>query len=545
MREDLPVEHLDQWVTIQAAQRPNAVAVVLGDERMTYGQLDAASNRLARCLIEGGCREGDRVGLLMPKSPTAIAAILAIYKAGAIYVPLDPAGPAKRLATILDSCEPRWIVAAGPVAGLLDELFQHGRLRDATRVGWLDGVAPLASRVRPEFSSGDLKAIPETAVDSPATQRSPAHILYTSGSTGTPKGVIITHRNVLHFVNWAVHYFDMRPGDRNSGHSPLTFDLSVFDIFGTFASGGELHLVPPELNVLPHRLADFIRTAGLAQWFSVPSLLNYMAKFNALRAHDFPALRRLLWCGEVFPTPALIYWMKRLPHVRFTNLYGPTETTIASSYYTFARCPDDETAAIPIGSACPGEQLIVLGGDLRPLAPGETGELYIRGVGLSPGYWRDPERTRMAFVHDPDGQDQADRLYRTGDLAKLGTDGLMYFLGRGDTQIKSRGYRIELGEIETAVRATEGVAECAVVAITTEGFEGAIICCAYVPLPGQDVPPVRLRKALGRVLPGYMLPFRWLSFAELPKNASGKIDRRRLKEAFQETFQEREAQAHR
>jgi acyl-coenzyme A synthetase/AMP-(fatty) acid ligase len=161
---------------------------------------------------------------------------------------------------------------------------------------------------------------------------------------------------------------------------------------------------------------------------------------------------------------------------------------------------------------------------------------------LSPGYWRDPERTQAVFITNPHHPDPGDRLYKTGDLARVGQDGNVDFLGRADSQIKSRGYRIELGEIESAVRALDGVAECAVVAITTEGFEGAMICCAYASAPGADVTPARLRAALGRVVPQYMLPFRWLAFDELPKNANGKIDRRRLTETFQAS-RDRKAQA--
>jgi non-ribosomal peptide synthetase component F len=325
----------------------------------------------------------------------------------------------------------------------------------------------------------------------------------------------------------------MDSSDRISAHPPLHFDVSFFDILGTAAVGGELNLVPRELNLLPNKLADFIRTSELTQWFSVPSILNYMAKFDVVRFNDFPKLKRLLWAGEVLPTPTLIYWMKRLPHVRFSNLYGPTETTIASSYYTVAKCPADPQEAIPIGTACEGEELLVLDGSLQPLPPGETGDLYIGGVGLAREYWHDAERTEAAFVRHP--QRPGERIYKTGDLASIRDDGLVYFLGRRDSQIKSRGYRIEIGEIEAALNAVAGIQECAVVALNTAGFEGAVICCAYVPKDGIDLPPAAIRRDLSRLVPSYMLPARWLGFDQFPQNASGKIDRRRLKELFEDS----------
>jgi acyl-coenzyme A synthetase/AMP-(fatty) acid ligase len=219
--------------------------------------------------------------------------------------------------------------------------------------------------------------------------------------------------------------------------------------------------------------------------------------------------------------------MRRLPLVQFTNLYGPTETTIASSYYTVPRCPNDEREPIPIGTACDGEELLVLDEQLRPVAPGETGDLYIRGAGLSPGYWRDPERSRSAFLQYPAGTGPHDRIYKTGDLARWGRDGLCHFLGRADAQIKSRGYRIELGEIEAALHSLAGLREGAVVAIQSEGFEGWLICCAYVPAPDRGASPENLRAGLAALLPGYMLPARWMRYEVLPKNANGKIDRTR------------------
>ena len=523
-------ERLQDWVTAQAASRPERSAVVHGAVRLTYGDVERLSSQLARTLREVGCRKGDRVAVLMPKSPMAIVSLLGIYKADAIYVPLDPASPPSRLAKVLASCDNRWLLAASVAPSELKPLFAGETGRADMALGWLGADEVDDAEWSPAFTLGDVTSMPSDLAPSENHADAAAHILFTSGSTGTPKGVVITHANVIAFVEWATRYFGMEASDRVSGHPPLHFDLSFFDVFGALAVGAELHLIPAELSLLPNKLADLIRNAALTQWFSVPSALTYMAHFDAVRPGDFPALRRVLWCGEVLPTPTLIHWMQRLPHVQFTNLYGPTEATIASSYHTVPVCPADPQAPVPIGRPCDGEELLVLDEGLRPVPPGETGDLYIAGVGVSPGYWRDAERTAAVFVARPDRP--SGRIYRTGDLARVGDDGLVYFLGRADSQIKSRGYRIELGEIEAALNAVAGVQESAVVALRTNGFEGTAICCAYVPAAGAAVTPASLRVALREQLPGYMLPARWLAFDQFPKNANGKIDRPRLKEVF-------------
>lgn len=525
---------LQQLVTKQAQQRPDQVAIVYQQERLTYGQLEEASNQLARLLKDTGCQKGDRVCFLIPKTPIAIITILGILKADCVYVPLDTSSPAPRLAKIIDACEPRWVLAGGPVTALLEELMAEEPRRKAAAIGWMEQDRAEGNNFKAQFSLEDLLSYSGAGLDYQNAVTDAAHILFTSGSTGVPKGVVITHDNVLHFINWAVKYFGTKPSDKISSHPPLHFDLSTFDIYGTLSSGAELHIVPTEMNLLPHKLAEFIRNSELTQWFSVPSVLNFMAKADVVKQDDFPALDRLLWCGEVFPTPPLIYWMQRLPRVKFTNLYGPTEATIASSYYTVPQCPDDERTQIPIGVACDGEELVVLDEELRPLPVGEIGDLYIAGVGLSPGYWLDREKTDSVFLRRPGSSDANDRIYKTGDLAKLGEDGLIYYLGRADSQIKSRGYRIELGEIETALNALNMTEESAIVAINTGGFEGVAICCAYVPLKDVDSSPTKIRAELSKVLPNYMMPARWMEFERLPKNANGKIDRKVLRERFQQ-----------
>ncbi len=525
---------LQEYVTKRAEKRPDAVAIVMRQERLSYQQIEETSNQLARMLGHIGCERGARVCFLMPKSPAAIISELGILKADCIYAPLDPSSPAPRLAKIVASCEPRCILAAGGVAKLLSDTLAEAELDIPPLIGWLDVEAPQADKLDIKFVCGDLASFSCAPLSYKNDRTDTAHILFTSGSTGAPKGVQITHGNALSFVEWAVRYFGTSAEDRISGHPPLHFDLSTFDIYATLGAGAQLHMVPAELNLFPNKIAEFIRQHELTQWFSVPSVLNYLTRQDVITQNDFPALKRLIWCGEVFPTPALRYWMRRAPHVTYTNLYGPTEATIASSYYTVPACPPTDDTPVPIGTPCDGEELLVLDDDLKPAPTGEIGDLFISGVGLSPGYWRDKQRTGEVFLPRPGGVGPDDRMYKTGDLAKFGEDGLVYFLGRADSQIKSRGYRIELGEIETALNALGLLQEGAIVSVNTDGFEGAIICCAYAPSPDVDSNPTALRQSLSKILPGYMLPSRWMRFERLPQNNNGKIDRRVLRERFQQ-----------
>jgi len=524
---------LQDGVTAQAQARPESTALVFKGTRLSYGALEAASNQLAHLLREAGCGRGDRVGLLLPKSPAAIVAMLGTLKAGAIYVPLDPAIPPARQARLLEVGDCRCVLAAGAGGAALRDALRNASLRAPPALGWLDDQAAPPPELAAAFTLRDLAACPSAAPRPAGAAGDVAHILFTSGSTGQPKGVMITHDGVAQLLRWALPHFGIDASDRISQHPPLRFDVSTFDIYGALWSGAELHLVPPELNLLPHKLAQLMREAQLTQWFSVPAALNLMAQFDAVGQDDFPALRRVLFAGEPLPTPTLIYWMQRLPHARFTNLYGPTETTIVSSHYTVPRCPEDPREPIPIGTACGGEELLVLDAQQCPAADGEIGELYIRGAGLSPGYWRDAEKTRAAFLPCPGSADPQARMYRTGDLARRGADGLLHYIGRADTQIKSRGYRIELGEIEAALQACSGLRESAVVAIPSGGFEGWLICCAYVPAAKDGATPESLRRSLAELLPTYMLPARWQALEALPKNDNGKIDRGPLRRAFQ------------
>jgi amino acid adenylation domain-containing protein len=520
---------LQDWLSQQAQRRPDSAALCWRGEEVTYGELEQLSNRLAWMLKAQGCTRGDRIGLLLPKSPLAIASMLGVLKADCSYTPIDTRNPPARIARVLGALECRCVLTVDSTRELLRESLRSvsADIR-APIVGLLEpGIDLIVHEVR--FGLDDVAGCPAESPGRHNTSRDTAHILFTSGSTGVPKGVVITHANVMDFVDWAVRHFGIGPADRLSGHSPLHFDLSTFDLYGTLAAGATLYPIPSESNLLPHKLAQLIYDEALTQWFSVPSILNHIAKLDLIRPGGFPSLRRVLWCGERFPTSGLMYWMRRLPSVEFTNLYGPTEATIASSYYRVPACPTDEREEIPIGQGCGGDQLLVLDASLRPVGPGEIGDLYIRGPGLSPGYWGDPVRTAAVFITDPSGEDPADRLYHTGDLARVDERGRVLLVGRDDTQVKIRGYRIELGEIETALDGIAELQESAVLAVASNGFEANRLCCAYVPRPGNEITPVILRQRLAESLPAYMLPSHWKQLNRLPLNQNGKTDRRALK----------------
>jgi amino acid adenylation domain-containing protein len=416
---------IQSYADAQASLQPAAKAVVMGNRQLTYFELFRWSNSLARALRSHGCRRGDRVGLLLSKTPLAIAGILGILKADCICLPLDVESPTPRLSRILDNAEPRLLLVDASGRRALHELRSHSMEIAAIKAASTEASITLPDRDSYVFCMDDIVQFPGDEVVYENGPDDPAYLLYTSGSTGVPKGVIVLHTSIAHFVDWAVSYFRPSPGDRISGHPPLHFDLSLFDIFGSFAVGAELHLVAPSLNLSAMKMAEFIRSSELAQWFSVPSVLNYMAKFDAVRPLGLPKLKRVLWCGEVLPTSTLRYWMERLPGAQFTNLYGPTEATIASSYYTVPVIPEPNES-IPIGRPCDGEFLLVLDETLQPVPPDTLGQLYIGGVGLSPGYWGDEHKSRAAFITSP----KADRrIYKTGDLAKISSNRPAVFRG--------------------------------------------------------------------------------------------------------------------
>lgn len=522
------------WARKQAEREPESIAVTLENRHITYGVLESESNRLACQLLKSGFTPGGRVGLLLDKTPETLIAMHGISKAGGIYVPLNINSPAERLTRILNSAEISFLMVDHASLSKYKRIIKKNEsFREIPWVWWSKDPRFTLYQPRPTFSYHDIEDQPDYPFQKIRDDDYPAQILFTSGSDGRPKGVVTTHHNIKSFIQWAVPYFEIQSGDRLSGYSSLFFDRSIFDIYGSMAAGAHLYLIPDRMNSLPGKLADFILENDLTQWFSVPSVMSSMARCDVVEKDDFPGLKRLIWSGAEFPVTALRYWMEKLPHVSFTNLYGRTEATIASSYYTIPEIPDSETE-IPIGTSCDGEKMLILNDEQNPVEEGETGDLYISGSGLSLGYWKDKKATAAAFTWRLNSKGRYEYIHKTGDKASREADGFIYYRGRSDNQIISRGYRIELGEVEAALGHINTLREYAVVPVRKEGFEGTAIGCAYVSSgPENGEMPLLLKQNLVKKVPGYMMPHYWASYDKLPRSKNGEIDRRILSKAFE------------
>lgn len=505
------VSHL---ITQSAVRSPDALAVVYEQQHYTYRALDEASNRFAHLLQRVGVVRGDRVGLYLEKSLEAVAALFGIMKLGAAYVPIDPAAPLPRVAYIVDNCRMKAVVSS------------------STNYAAFRAVWSLPSSIPPLIAVDDAAAYHAASAspvaDSGAIEQDLAYILYTSGSTGHPKGVMISHRAALTFIDWAGETFAVQPTDRVSNHAPFHFDLSTFDLFATIKAGGCVILVPPTLSIFPFNLAAFIAEQRISIWYSVPSALTRLVLYGNLPQFDFSHLRTILFAGEVFPIKYLRQLMAMIPHATYHNLYGPTETNVCT-WYTVPPLDPERTEPIPIGKGCANSEILILDERQQRVAPGEVGELCVRGPGLMRGYWGLPERTAQSLtpfvVVEHLG---AEALYHTGDLVHEAPDGNYTFVGRRDNQIKSRGYRIELGEIESELYSHPDIEEVAVIPIPDDEI-GNVIKAVIVLRHGRSVERGALEAFCAARLPKYMVPQQFEVRATLPKTSTGKIDKVQLR----------------
>ncbi len=508
---------------------PDRPALEIGDRSITYRELLDQARRVAAVLARVDSRT-PLTAVYAYRSETAFVGVLAALLRGHGYVPLNRTFPVVRTAKMLAKSECEAIVVDAESAVQLPEVLAGSARKyllilpdaviDADLRLALDGHDIVCADELPEAGIFEARA---------ATPGDVAYLLFTSGSTGDPKGVMVAHRNVVAFIDAVIDRYGLNEEDRLSQTFDMTFDLSVFDMFIAWERGACVCCPSAKALIHPGR---FIRDKKLTIWFSVPSTGVFMRRLGALKPGSYPDLRYSLFCGEPLPVEVARAWQSAAPNSAVENLYGPTEVTIACTVYRW----DDESSpgeslhgVVPIGEPLPGMSAMIAGVDLQSLPDEAEGELLMSGPQVTPGYWRDPERTAAAFVVPP-GRDAVH--YRTGDrVTRRNPSGQLLYLGRVDQQIQVLGHRVELGEIEAVLREESG--QDAVIALgwplTVSGASGVVV---FIGADTLDVESVLAEAA--RRLPDYMVPRAVYLRSSLPLNSNGKFDRRALLEELKE-----------
>ncbi|CAA9356135.1 MAG: hypothetical protein AVDCRST_MAG89-3447, partial [uncultured Gemmatimonadetes bacterium] len=482
----------------QAAATPDAVALSFGAERVTYAQLDARANRVARRLRGMGVQAETRVAVCAERSPELVAALLGVLKAGGAYVPLDPSYPADRLAFMLSDCD-------------VPVLAAHSALAEA-----LPPHRAAVLRLDADAAEIEAESAEPLALDGDAGDA--AYVMYTSGSTGRPKGIVVPHRAVVRLVRGA-NFARMGADEAWLQLAPISFDASTLEIWAPLLNGGRLVVFPAEQPTLDG-LEQTVREGGVTSLWLTAGLFNTVVDG---RVGALAGVRQLLVGGDVLSVDHVRRVQQAHPGLRVVNGYGPTENTTFTCCHA-VRGVDLEAAAIPIGGPVANSTAYVLDAALRPTPHGVPGELYTGGDGVARGYLNQPALTAERFIPDPFSATPGARMYATGDHVRRGDDGALEFLGRIDRQVKVRGFRIEPGEVEAALRAQPGVRD-AVVAPRGQGAQKRLL--AWV-AADSGVDEDALLAALQAELPAYMVPSAVVVMPELPLNPNGKVDRHAL-----------------
>ncbi|MGW0853658.1 amino acid adenylation domain-containing protein, partial [Streptomyces sp. NPDC002624] len=485
----------------QARTTPDAIALTDGATTLTYGVLNARANRLAHALIERGVGPEQLVALAFPRSAELVVAVLAVLKAGAAYVPVDPEYPAARIAYLLQDTRPSLLLTNSQVE--------------------VEGVERLL------LDTTDLDGLPDTDPGITVDPAQAAYVIHTSGSTGNPKGVVIPHRNVVRLFDTTRAQFGFGGDDVWTLFHSYSFDFSVWELWGSLLHGGRLVVVDHETSRSPGRFLDLLAHERVTVLNQTPSAFYQLMQADA-EAPDTGrrlALRTVVFGGEALEHARLTSWYERHPEdaPRLVNMYGITETTV---HVTHAELGRTATAPGDIGTALPDLRAYVLDAGLRPVAPGVPGELYVAGAGLARGYLNRPGLTAGRFVADPFGP-AGSRMYRSGDVVRRAEDGTLRYVGRADQQVKVRGFRIELGEIEAALAAHPEIAQVAVLA-RQDRAEDTRLAAYLVPAADTAPHPAALRAYLRERLPEHMVPAAFVALDALPLTVNGKLDHRAL-----------------
>ncbi|MFF5582378.1 non-ribosomal peptide synthetase [Streptomyces hygroscopicus] len=508
----------------QAHALPDTPAVVHGDTALSYAELNARANRLARLLLARGIGPEDVVGVALPRSVDLLVAVVAVVKAGAAYLPIDPAYPTERVSFMLADAAPAVVLTRG------------GVLPDGVR-------APVLALDEPETAQALAAQRDTDPTDAdrprPLHPAAPVYVIHTSGSTGRPKGVVMPAGAMANLVAWHHGEIGGGAGTRVAQFTAISFDVSAQEILATLLTGKTLVVPDDAVRRDAAALTRWLEEHRINELYAPNLVVDAVAEAALESGAALAELRVIAQAGEALAlTPRLRAFCAGRPGLRLHNHYGPTESHVITAT-TLPADPAEWPATAPIGRPVWNDRVYVLDDTLGPVPPGVTGELYLAGTGLARGYLRRPDRTAERFVADPFGP-AGSRLYRTGDLVRWGKDGQLHFVGRADHQVKVRGFRIELGEIETALAAHPDLASVAVLA--RQDRPGAPQLVGYlVPAAGRTAPaPAELRKHLAATLPDYMVPSAFVALDALPLTPNGKLDRRALPAPVREDAERRE-----
>ncbi|WP_405858823.1 amino acid adenylation domain-containing protein [Streptomyces sp. NBC_00090] len=506
-----------ELVADRAAATPDAIAVVEGAREISYAELDVRAGLLARRLHGLGVGPGTVVGVCLPRSIELVSTLLAVWRAGAGYLPLDPEQPAARSSWMLRAAGARFVVTAPDGA----------RVADGSGAEPLPLYAPDGLPEAAEAEAAETEAAAEAA--GPSVEAGPldtAYVIYTSGSTGTPKGVVVSHEGIANRIAWATGTHGLGPADRVLHKTAVTFDAHVWEVFAPLVSGGTLVLAPAGAERDPAALLRAVAEHRVTVLQVVPSVLRLLAEEQGWERCD--ALRLLFSAGEPLQAELAQRVLRRLGgrgadgSVEIWNTYGPTECAIDVTAHRFE--PGRHSGTVPIGRPIGGMRVMVADADGRPVGDGVAGELYAGGVGVARGYLGSPAQTADRFVPDPLARDGS-RLYRTGDQVRRREDGVLEYLGRIDHQVKINGVRIEPGEVESALSAHPRVRGSVVTAFT--GPDGGKRLAAYVLAPSAEI-LAGLRGFLQERLPDTHIPAVFLRLDAFPLTVNGKVDRTAL-----------------
>ncbi len=519
-------QYLHGLFEAQVKRTPEAVALIAGDERLSYAELDARANRFARYLVDLGVGPDALVAVCLERSTAMVVSLLGILKAGGAYVPIDPAYPGPRIAHIVSDSAPAVVLVDAIGREALVDALGDEKLAEYGLIDVGVASAPWDVLSSERLSPGELGLNPCHL----------AYVIYTSGSTGMPKGVQNEHDALVNRLTWMQEAYRLGGQDVVLQKTPFSFDVSVWEFFWTLANGATLVMAEPGAHRDADYLTEIIAKHSVTTLHFVPSMLA-----GFLEAQDLTrckTLSRIICSGEALPAPIARRCLERLPHARLHNLYGPTEAAIDVTAFT---CPPDfDAQAVPIGKPIANTRIYLLDEHQAPVPMGAIGELYIGGVGVARGYLNRADLTAQRFLADPfaraAGHPEA-RMYRTGDLARYLPDGNIVFLGRNDDQVKIRGFRIELGEIEVQLAKHEAVREAIVIARQDPAGNARLL--AYV-TPQESASREELarslREHLTARLPEYMVPAAFVVLETLPLTPNGKLDRRALPEPADDAF---------